>query len=458
MFNDERINLHMGKLKKYIILISCIVSCLFIIYKIIEFMKYDFINYVVYLITDISIFLTSLIILLCSLSISCDTKDEKYYIEKSEYYNRNFKTFLYISFISFSLVMPFTYDSSYSSNVLMILLMNISLIMGYGYLRYNKIYFNYNIIEEDNNIYYRNVGLNIVKIIKFFAIIYGIGLLISIFLGSLSLIIAIIIAYISTVSYNSVYYLFISWVEKLFYIQENKKILTYPTILLCVIVFILSAVSFAFGRYCDYVIQSEILENLNISITIGQYVALLENIQKVISTYYTLFYSLFIIFLFSDLFKNNNNLRKDSKIVLIIFIFTNLYSLVMSYIPSIRLGMIDDEELVLTILNIRRYYNIILNGIFILGLYGTILVKLKKYINNKPLILIFIWILIINYFYNYIISTFLSKYFPKIISIGNYVMLTILFVIKVIMFIYIIYNYRKKENNIEDEYNNLIIE
>ena len=158
MFNDERINSEMTRLKKLIIILSGILSFLFLAVKLfvnsarnLQFCLYS---------TEILIAVSSLSIMVGSLFIKSDVKDELFFQRKQNYINKAFKVLMYISFIGYAVVIPATMtsgdNSALSSNMCINMIMMSSLFFGYGFLRLKKVYFNYNFIEEENKTYYKN--------------------------------------------------------------------------------------------------------------------------------------------------------------------------------------------------------------------------------------------------------------------------------------------------------------
>lgn len=113
MFNDERINLEMTKLKKFITILSLVLSFMFLLFKL--FVNYSReIQFCLYS-TEIIISITSIIILIGAFLIKSDIKDELFFQKKQNYYNKSFKILLYISFISYAVVIPATIVSGDNS-------------------------------------------------------------------------------------------------------------------------------------------------------------------------------------------------------------------------------------------------------------------------------------------------------------------------------------------------------
>lgn len=113
MFNYERINLEMTKLKKFIIILSLVLSFIFLLFKL--FVNYSReVQFCLYS-TEIIILITSIIILIGAPLIKSDISDELFFQKKQNYYNKSFKILLYISFISYAVVIPATIVSGDNS-------------------------------------------------------------------------------------------------------------------------------------------------------------------------------------------------------------------------------------------------------------------------------------------------------------------------------------------------------
>ena len=86
MFNDERINLEIGKLKRLIIIISLIFTIMFLLVKILDGIYYEP-SFIFYL-TEIVTIVSCLIVLIISFFKKSKIKDEQYLQSKSNYYNK----------------------------------------------------------------------------------------------------------------------------------------------------------------------------------------------------------------------------------------------------------------------------------------------------------------------------------------------------------------------------------
>lgn len=455
MFNDERINFEMTKLKKIIIVLSGILSLLFLTFKLfvhqvreLQFCLYS---------TEILIVLCSVCIMMGSLFIKSDVKDEMFILRKQKYYNIAFKVLLYISFIGYALVIPATIvsgdNSALSSNMCINMIMMSSLFFGYGFLRLKKVYFNFNFIEEENKVYYKNVFKNIWKITKFFLIIYLIAFFISIFYmfkyNPISFIVAILFAFVATVLSNSIYYFFISFLERLFYEEENKKIVKTPTVILssitilCLVVYVILNISYY------------IIINNGITSTNASQISYFANMIKSTTEYLRFFSVLTIIFLVTDLFSNDKSKIKSNLKLVMAFIIFIAYEIFWSRIQgglnvaiiemSQNIGNIDSFDLYAKITRFIQTYNLLIKSSFYVILSLLILIINNKKLRGKiGLILIFIfWIIL----YTIIpITYFFQK--EDLMIIGSYLCVGIL---SIIIISYLLINYFKKTNKILNE-------
>lgn len=431
MFNDERINFEMANLKKLIIIISGILAFLFLIFKL-------FVNYarrldICLYLTEIIIVVASLVILIGSMTIKSDIKDELFVQRKQDYFNKAFKFLLYIGFISYAVVIPATIisgdNSVLSSNMSINMIMMSALFFGYGYLRLKKVYFNYNIIEEDSKIYYKNVFKNIWKITKFFGLIYLIAFCISIFYmfsnNPLIFIIDILIAFIVTVLSNSVYYLFISFLERMFYKEEHKMKITTPTVILLFIALIYLLLYIGINLIYYTIIKDGVLNDSSTLIASVSYII------KSVNEFLRFFIVLGIIFLNTDLFKNDKKLMKINSKLLILFIVFITYEIFWSRIEGgvnlaireicYRIGSKGNHiDLYFKVASAIQTITILIKSVFYIILGILILIfNNKKIIEVKGLKLNFIvWLflyllIIIAYFMQHkdllIISTYLGS-------------------------------------------------
>ncbi len=359
MFNDERISLAMTKVKRLIIIISCVISFCFLLSKLYSiylgnlddsmnhYINFKFLFYLYA--PELFIFLSSSIVLIGSLFIQSEVKDELYYQKKFNYYKIAFIIFVGISFFTFAICIPqiLSYGSFYflPSNTCVNMILFSSLMIGYGYLRINRIYFNYNIIEEGKKNYYKGVLNNILKMAAFLGIIYGAAMLFSFFflfqtsIEIIEILLAIIIASLYTIIINVICYLIISIFERLFYKDEDKKQITTPTLILTIIAFV-------------FLIIGIFIQNIGIIIsksglTVAENI-IINNYSNFFRSQYQYYFILLIIFIATDICKKSKELLKKLKYIIIsiiVFIlFTMLYESIWLEIRGVLAILIGNEN------------------------------------------------------------------------------------------------------------------
>jgi len=448
MFNDERINLEMGKLKKIIILVSVIIAFLFYIKKMVYYMNTK--SYIFMYLTESAIMVSGLIILLIPLFKKVEVKDELYYQAKANYYNKTFKIFLLIVFSAFAISIPgtlFIDTKELSSNITISLLLNASLFIGYGYLRFKNVYFNYNIIENDTKEYYKQVFKNILKLLLYCCLIYALAFIPAIFyfqyVSPLGLILSIILGCVFTFLNNALFYLGVSALERLFCKEENKKIITTPTIILLILTLILYFVVVILGYIYLSMINGDIsaieLELIRMDNVIN-YISHLTKLLGVMAT----------IFSLSDLTKNNFELKKKIFIPLIIFIILKLYNLCYLYINfgdllfyltrSYEINIIPLGEIYV----IQMYTNLIINLVLQILIIIFSWIALKHYVKSRKKLSItcIILLLLIIVIHSFIISVIYTLQILS--SILSLVLVSIFSLIPII-------KYFKKTNLIKEE-------
>ncbi len=447
MFNDERIELEMSKLKKIIILLSGVLGAIFLLYKLFCNITRD-LDFCLYS-TEVIITVLSIGILLGSLLVKAKVKDELFYQRKANYYNIAFKILLYVTFISYALVIPATMvasdNSVLSSNICINMIMISSLFFGYAYLRFKRIYFNYNIIEADSKTYYKNVFKNILKICKFFGIIYLISFIVSLFyIGTYSIltfIIAILLAFITSIFSNSIYYFFISFLERLFFKEEENKKITTPTIILIVMSTIFLFIASVFNLINSSLAIGD-FGNSSVS-SLTSILSILSSVSKYFTELCRFFSVLGITFLLSDIAKNNNQLLNKFKGLIIAFIIFIIYEVIWARISSVVMIVVGDiYSISSTNINLPMSYSQVLlmltripfaiKFMFYTITSIVVLIKFKKEIANKISVRILFIISILMY-----IISFLSYLSQKAVliymfSIMGPVILVIAFLILII--------------------------
>ncbi len=342
MFNDERINYEMARLKRFIIILCACLGSVFLIYKSAVNTVRD-LKFTLYS-TELIIVAASVAVLVGALFVRSEVRDELYYQRKARYFDIAFKILLYVVLISYAVVIPSTIASGdnalLSSNTVINFIMLSSLFFGYGYLRLKGIYFNYSFIEEETRDYYKKVFKNILKIAKFFAVIYLVALSVALFYmldgEPLKYFISILASFIYTVISNSLYYLFISAMERLFIKEEEKRRITSPTLIL----FAIATVCLLAGGISHGIYYFLSMGKLT-SFTLEQ-LRFLMNLENVLYEYFRFFSVLALTFLTYDISKRNNGMRKLSP-MLISFIVLTLGKTIWERIRNVVITVLEDH-------------------------------------------------------------------------------------------------------------------
>lgn len=259
--------------------------------------------------------LCSICIFIGLLVVKTDINNEELIKREQKYFDIAFKVFLWVSFIGYALVLPKTIISNnnswFSANLLINILMMSSMFLGYGILRLKKIYFNFKFISEENKIYYKGVFKNIWKIIRFFIIIYLIAFFVAIAYiiknNSTAFLTTILKELIVAVLTTSSFYLFISFLERFLYIEDDKKAITTPTIIVFIIFGLHSIINVSLNLFSDFYY----LEITNGNINFDKYINFVNLINKAYNVlyYFKYFKELSILFLAADLFKKKDVLK-----------------------------------------------------------------------------------------------------------------------------------------------------
>lgn len=402
MFNDERINFEMGKLKKFLLMIICVLSILMLGIKFLFNLKYPISWYL--FITEGIAFVSIIACYIGSFFIKTEIKDEQYYQAQSNYYNKAFKVILYVIFITYAIQIPAyvshlnNNESIVSSNIFLNLVLFIVLFFGYSFLHSKKIYFNYNIVEEDNKKYYICVLKNILKIVKFFSIVFGCSLCISIFYINssdfLTIVITIVVAYFASVLSNGLYYLFISFLEKILYKEEYTKKISTATIIVLTIAFLSTILYLFFASLTSGLVN-------NNSNTLAKLLSKTNYFQ-----YASLFFTMLgIVFLVNDINKIKDYMKIKKIlfplffVILIEVFFINIYSIITYALVNFE-STIDLSQ-AHHILNVIRILYTSIFSLFYIIICLFVIVnckKDKKYILLTTLLIVSFLIKIIHSF------------------------------------------------------------
>ena len=152
-FNDERLNLKKGFGFKYSLLIVGLVSIIYTIIKIIANIN-DIKN--PFFIETILIVSLLVIILFEKILIKTEVKDEMYYNNVSNYYQKSFEVFAIIFLESYSNYMPYllTKQSQIFSGIsLMNFCLFVFIIFMFVFMRFQKTYVNYNKVKKKKQVF-----------------------------------------------------------------------------------------------------------------------------------------------------------------------------------------------------------------------------------------------------------------------------------------------------------------
>lgn len=263
----------------------------------------------------------------------------------------------------------------------------------------------------------------------------------------LSFIIFILLAFITTVLSNSMYYLFVSFLERLFYKEEGKKKITTPTIILTSISLLCLLMYMVLNLNYHMIIKNGIIDNP------PSQIANLSNMIKNTTEFLRFFSVLTIIFLVTDLFKNDKlKIKNNSKLVLAFIIFIT-YEIFWSRI-QVGLNMaindisrsigtnVDFIDLYVKITRYIQAIHLLIQSSFYIILSVFILI-----INNKKIKEIFgLRLMFIAWIILYLlipIGFFLQK--ENLLVISSYVCVGVL---SVVITLYLFVNYFRKSNRI----------
>ena len=267
----------------------------------------------------------------------------------------------------------------------------------------------------------------------------------------ISFIISILLAFVSSVLTNSIYYLFISFMEKLFYKEENNKKITTPTIILLSVSFVFLLLYIIFNLKYQIIINDGFVGNQTSQI------ANLASSLKSITEFLRFFSVLGLVFLVADLFKNENKLMNKNAILVLSFIIFITYEIFWGRIQSgfnvaihdlsnkIAMGEDSMDFYINTISNIQTTQLIIKSLFYSLLSLFILITNNKTMKNNVGLRFIFIiWIVV----YMLIpIAYFIQN--ETMILISSYVIVGIL-TLALMLFIFVSFVRRSNKINFND--------
>ena len=330
-FNDERLNYKIGFAKKYCLWLIGIASFLYTVIKAVG--RFYSIKAPFFL-EAVLIILPVLTLILEKVLIKSDVKDEMYLNEVSKYYNRAFKLFAIIFLSAYALYMPYVLVKGiavFSGVSLMNFCLFLFIFFMFLYLRYQNSFLNYNIIEEEDKTFYKNVFKNILKIAAVLCVMFLASFFVGVIIAAVnnysikSFLLSAVLVYIVSFFSNSIYYILFSVFEKISYNADKNntaKKVSSPTLIICIIALVFG---FGLGVWSSLLsmFNEEIIAMLKLpGETLGQTTVRISLIQRYLGDIRFVFYTLGIVCLYFDVRKNIKD-EKALKLLKIIF-FVNI--------------------------------------------------------------------------------------------------------------------------------------
>lgn len=289
MFNDERINLECGRIYRRGIGYATVVTVLYGALRAAYLWRIGHLQ-TEYLLTELSIVICGALILLTGAARFGWTRDERSIYEEHRYYLSAAKVFLVAGLAGYAISMPLSWNRPFSDlpvNYLILFLEVLGAIYLFYAFKTREINFNYTVIAEEKRGYYRHVLANMGKLSGLLLVPFLIASTWGMALHqSLLEFVSIWLAYLWSCVGLSLEYLFISWVEKRSYDEEEPVGLKKATVIAAVAmlvsqlflaVFKIWYVHIATGNLQAYPNVGETLARLNYArLYLGYYVSVLS--------------------------------------------------------------------------------------------------------------------------------------------------------------------------------------
>ncbi len=234
MFYDERINHECGKIYRWGIGGATMITALYGVFRGIYLQSIGHLH-IEYLLTELSIVICGLLILLIGVLRFGWQRDERSEYERHQYYLDAAKVFLITGLAGYAVSVSISWNRPVNDmpvNFLIIFLEVIGAIYLFYSFKTREINFNYTVIGEEKKVYYSHVYRNMGKLsgILFIAFLFAstLGIILH---RSVMQFISIWLAYLWSCVGLSLEYLFISWVEKRSYDEEVPSGLKQATVI-----------------------------------------------------------------------------------------------------------------------------------------------------------------------------------------------------------------------------------
>lgn len=239
MFNDERINLTCGKIFRKSIIFSTIIAVCFIVTKALslstarEAILLSMINETVIILAGLAIIIYAEI-----KSVTNGKTDERVLYGKYNFYVKSAKWYLLVVVLAYAIEVPIylTHKCSFAPNLFLLITESIGLAFLSYEFRKNNVNFNYTFIDDDKKSYYKKVLINILKLVIGVTVVYFVSTIFGIVvclknLGTFFLV--MFLAYLLSLITLSVFYLLISWIEKVHYDEEDQDSKASTSVIIC---------------------------------------------------------------------------------------------------------------------------------------------------------------------------------------------------------------------------------
>lgn len=402
MFFDERINAECGKMYQRGILYATILTAFFGALRAVELYALNAWQ-ARYLLTELTIVISGIVILLIGLARFGRQRDERVIFEKHRYYLNAGKAFLLLALSGYVIYVPFSLEGSADSmppNQLILMLESLGCIYFFYHFKNKGINFNYSFIEQEN--YYGRVFANIGKMAGILAIAFSASLMIDFVLHhSIVNFLVITLAYLFSVLGLGAEYLFISWVERVSYHHENEAALNKGTLIALIAYLIIQ------GELCslDCVYYAVMENGLQLFDSIGEVLAAISMIRLQLSLLSTVLWSICLCCFMTQI-KKSKLAYRAIRAMLILSAISIVWTLFLRYyvIRFIDMIMLQTQDTLLfhrmlTALNTVAYLmnicSLIFLWIFVIGLIAHI--KLPRGIITVPVLqsaaILMIWFL-----------------------------------------------------------------
>lgn len=291
MFYDERINLECGKIYRRGIGYATMVAGVYGAFRAVYLQRIGHLH-AEYLLTELSIAICGIIILLIGAARFGWSRDERSVYEKHQYYLGAAKVFLITGLAGYAVTIPLSWSKPFSDfpmNYLIIFLEVLGAIYLFYAFKTREINFNYSVIAEEKKVYYSHVFANMGKLSGILFIVFLFASTLGMALHqSLLEFVSLWLAYLWSCVGLSLEYLFISWVEKRSYDEEEPKGLRTATVIAVVAMLMSQFLVAIFNVWYIYIATGNLQEYTNV----GEFLARLNYAKLYLGYYFSVLSSL----------------------------------------------------------------------------------------------------------------------------------------------------------------------